>query len=90
MVLTKDNRVKGSTIKFDIASNGKNCVMYSSLLLFGSNLNFRIPLAIPSRIFQTNKKPKANAERLTKIPKNKQNEKEANEFYKISHEIINV
>ena len=37
-----------------------------------------------SNIYQKNKKPNAKADLLIKIPKNKQKEKKANKFYKIS------
>ena len=72
---TTDNLVKGSTIKLDIDSKGKNCMIEAAVLPSGKILKARIPLIIPSIIFQTNKNPNANAERFTKIPKNKQREK---------------
>ena len=72
---TTDNRVNGSTIKFDIDSNGKNCIIEAAVLLSGNILKVKTPLIIPSKMFQTNKNPSANAERFTNIPKNKQNEK---------------
>ena len=80
--LMTDNRENGSTIRFDIDSSGKNCVMFSAILLSGKILKVRIPLATPSIIFHTNKKPMANAERFTKIPRNKQNEKNPTNFTK--------
>ena len=48
MVFTNDNLEKGSTIKFDMASNGKNWVMYPAIGLSGKILKVKIPLAIPS------------------------------------------
>ena len=75
MVFTIESLVKGSTIKLDIDSKGKNWVIWLAILLSGKILKVKIPLIIPSIIFQTNKKPSAKAERFTSIPKNKQKEK---------------
>ena len=72
---TTDNRENGSTIKLDMDSKGKNCIIEAAILLFGNILKVKIPLIIPSIIFQTKRNPKANAERFTSIPKNKQKEK---------------
>lgn len=80
--LITDSLENGSTIRLDIASNGKNCVMFCAVLLSGKILKVRIPLAIPSTIFHTNRKPIANAERFTNIPKNKQKEKKPTNFTK--------
>ena len=79
---TTDNRVKGSTIKFDIDCIGKNCVIAVAVSLLGKTLKVKTPLIIPSIIFQTNRKPSANAERFTNIPKNKQKEKKPTSFTK--------
>ena len=80
--LTTDNRVKGSTIKFEIDSNGKNCSILAAVFPSGKSLKLKTPLAIVSIIDQTKTKPIANAERLTKIPRNKQNEKKPTNFTK--------
>lgn len=72
---TTDNRENGSTIKLDIDSKGKNCIIEAAILLSGNILKVKTPLIIPSIIFQTNRNPRANADRLTNIPKNKQKEK---------------
>ncbi len=50
-------------------------MIWLAILLSGKILKVKIPLIIPSIIFQTNKKPSAKAERFTSIPKNKQKEK---------------
>ena len=78
----KDNRVKGSTIKLDIDSKGKSCIIEAAAALSGNILKVKIPLITPSIIFQTNRNPSAKAERLTSIPKNKQNEKKPNSLTK--------
>ena len=82
---TTDNREKGSTIKFDIDSKGKNCIIEAAVLLSGNILKVKIPLMIPSIIFQTNRNPSANAERLTNIPKNRQKEKKPTNFMKYAN-----
>ena len=82
MVLTNDNLEKGSTIKFDMASNGKNWVIYPAIGLSGKILKVKTPFAIPSAMDKTNKKPMAKAERLTKIPRNKHKEKNPVSFTK--------
>jgi hypothetical protein len=75
MFLITDNLVNGSTIKLLMDSNGKNCVIELAVSLFGNILNVKIPFAIPSMIFQTNRKPIAKADLFIKTPKNKQKEK---------------
>src|SRR3970282_499780 len=75
IVLIKDNLEKGSTIKFDMDSKGKNCVIESAILFSGKILKTKRPFAIASAMFQTKRNPRANAERFTNIPKNKQKEK---------------
>ena len=56
--------------------------MVSAVFPSGNSLKFKIPFAIPSRIFQTNRNPIAKADLFTKIPKNKQNEKKPSNFTK--------
>src|SRR5690606_419870 len=85
MVLMTESRVKGSLIKFDIDSSGKNCVMFDAMSLFGKMVNVSNPFMIPSAIFQTNRNPKAKADRLTKIPRKRQNEKNAVSFRKYAN-----
>jgi hypothetical protein len=41
----------------------------SAVLLSGKILKLKIPLAIPSIMFQTKRKPRANADRFTSMPK---------------------
>ena len=77
-----DKREKGSTNKLLIDSNGKNCIIWEAVLPSGKILNVKRPLAIPSITFQTKRKPSANAERFTRIPKNKQKEKKPTSFTK--------
>jgi hypothetical protein len=77
-----DKRVKGSTIKLLIDSNGKNCIICAAFSLFGKISKVKRPLAIASIIFHTKRNPIANAERLTNTPKNKQKEKKPSSFTK--------
>jgi hypothetical protein len=70
MVLIKDSLENGSTIKFDIDSRG-NCIMASAILLSERFLEN----AFCNSIFQTKRNPRANADRFTNIPKNKQKRK---------------
>ena len=74
--------IEGITIKLDIDSKGKNCVIESAVSLSGNILKVKIPLVIPSAIVHTKRKPNAKAERLTSIPKNKQKEKKPTNFTK--------
>ncbi len=80
--LTTDKREKGSTIKLDMDSKGKNCIIRAAIVLSGKILKVKIPFMIPSIIFQTKRNPNAKAERFTNIPKNKQKEKKATNFIK--------
>lgn len=82
MVLITDNLEKGSTIRFDIDSSGKNCVIESAILLSGKILKTKMPFASPSIIFQTKRNPRAKADRFTNIPKNKQKEKKPTNLMK--------
>lgn len=82
IVFTNDNLEMGSTIKFDIDSKGKNCIIFAAIVLSGKILKVKIPLTIPSTIFQTKRNPSAKADRFTSIPKNKQKEKKATNFIK--------
>lgn len=71
----------GSTIKFDIDSRGKKSYILSikvtSSNFFPKITYFNIGKEMFSNKYQKNKKPNANAERFTNIPKNKQKEKKA-------------
>lgn len=82
ILLITDNLEKGSIIKFDIASNGKNFIIVLPIVLSGKILKIKRPFAIASKTLHTNKKPKAKAERFTNIPKNKQKEKKPVSFTK--------
>ena len=75
MFLTADTLEKGSTIKFETDSNGSNFSMLAAVLPSGKRLKLKYPLMMFSMMYQTNRNPIAKAERFTKTPKNKQNEK---------------
>ena len=72
-----DSLEKGSLIKLLIASRGRNCENNLSVSSLGNILKFNTPIIMASIIFHTKRNPNANAERFTKIPKNKQKEKKA-------------
>lgn len=80
--LINDNLGNGLTIRLDIDSKGKNCEIYFSESLFGKIQNPKISLRIPSKKYQTNRKPNAKADRFTKIPMNKQKVKKPVSFTK--------
>src|SRR6056297_316337 len=74
MFCTADSLVTGSLIKLAIDSNGKKRL---TVLAASQIITFqpKSPNTTCSKMVQRMRKPNAKAERLTKIPKNKQKEK---------------
>src|SRR5690606_18804193 len=73
-------RVNGSLRRLDMALSGKNRMI--ALAISGLVFHRNKPNIIPSTNCQTNRNPRAKADRFTKIPKNKQNEKKPTNLMK--------
>ena len=80
-VCTASNLVKGSFIRLNMDCSGKKPII-ASVVSPSNNFHRINPLAMPSNICQIIKNPRANAERFTRIPKNKQKEKKPISFTK--------